>query len=46
MREAINLLAIYARDVLGLRRLVADIHADNRRAQRLFEKLGDVPDAR
>ncbi|WP_051933432.1 GNAT family N-acetyltransferase [Massilia sp. BSC265] len=40
MRAAITLLTIYARDVLGLSHLVADIHSDNRRAQRMFEKLG------
>jgi len=40
MRETLNLLIPYAREVLGLRLLIADIDSDNHRAQRLFEKLG------
>jgi RimJ/RimL family protein N-acetyltransferase len=40
MTEAVNLLTIYARDVLRLRQLVADVHPSNEHAQRLFEKQG------
>lgn len=40
MTDAVNLLTIYARDVLGLRQLVADVHSANERAHRLFEKQG------
>lgn len=40
MTEAISLLTIYARDVLRLRRLSADVAPENQRAQSLFEKLG------
>jgi ribosomal-protein-alanine N-acetyltransferase len=40
MREAAGLLAAYARDTLGLRRLAADVAPDNIQAQRLFAKLG------
>lgn len=40
MIEAIDLMTIYARNVIGLCKLVADVHPDNRPAQRLFEKLG------
>lgn len=46
MREAVDLLTNYARDVLGLGKLVADVHPDNRRAQRLLEKLGFRRDSR
>jgi ribosomal-protein-alanine N-acetyltransferase len=40
MREAVDLLAAYARDTLRLRRLAADVAPDNVQAQRLFAKLG------
>lgn len=40
MTEAINLLTIFAKDVLRLRRLTADVASGNERAQRLFKQLG------
>jgi ribosomal-protein-alanine N-acetyltransferase len=40
MSEAIHLLMTYARDVLRLDRLAADVAPENKRAQRLFDKLG------
>lgn len=45
MPQAVGLLAMYARDVLGLGNLVADVHNDNQRAQRMFAKLGFQRDA-
>jgi RimJ/RimL family protein N-acetyltransferase len=40
MSEAVGLLTGYAEDVLRLRRLKADVAAENHRAQRLFSSLG------
>jgi RimJ/RimL family protein N-acetyltransferase len=40
MSEAVGLLMDYAEDVLRLRRLKADVAAENHRAQRLFSSLG------
>jgi ribosomal-protein-alanine N-acetyltransferase len=40
MKEAVNLLMVYARESLGLRYLAADVHADNKRARQLFRTLG------
>jgi len=40
MSEAVRLLMGYAADVLRLRRLKADVAAENHRAQRLFSSLG------
>jgi len=40
MQEAVRLLTVYARDVLRLRRLLADVHPGNDRAHRLFARLG------
>lgn len=40
MAEAIGLLTLFAKDVLQLQRLTADIADQNDRAQRLFRKLG------
>lgn len=40
MKEAINLLMLYAKTSLGLAKLIADVHPDNGRAQRLFKHLG------
>lgn len=40
MIEAIGLITIYARNIIGLCKLIADVHPENRPAQRLFEKLG------
>ena len=40
MSEAITLMTKYAKDHLGVCRLVADVHSDNTRAQQLFSKLG------
>lgn len=40
MKEAINLLTAYAKDTLGLRHLMADVHPENKRAQQLFRALG------
>lgn len=40
MTEALNLLTAYARDVVRLRLLAADVHSENKRAQCLFESLG------
>lgn len=44
MAEAITLLTRYARDDLGLTGLIADVAPANERAQRLFHKLGYLPD--
>ena len=40
MAEAIGLLTGFAKDVLRLERLTADVAVENERAQRLFKKLG------
>lgn len=40
MKEALAILIFYAKDVLKLKELVADVHSENERAQRLFENLG------
>lgn len=40
MKEALAILIFYAKDVLKLKELVADVHTENERAQRLFENLG------
>lgn len=40
MKDAINLLKVYAKDALALRHLMADVHLDNKRAQQLFKALG------
>lgn len=40
MAEAIGLMTAYARDVLKLTRLIADVAPENHRAQCLFKKLG------
>lgn len=40
MTEAVSLLTSFARDVLRLNRLAADVARENERAQRLFRKLG------
>lgn len=40
MTEAIGLVMRFARDVLQLNRLTADVAAENERAQWLFKKLG------
>ena len=40
MSEALRLLMGYAGDVLRLRRLVADVAAENHRSQRLFRSMG------
>lgn len=40
MSEAVRLLMSHAADVLRLRRLKADVAAENHRAQRLFSSLG------
>jgi RimJ/RimL family protein N-acetyltransferase len=40
MKDAINLLKVYARETLGLSRLMADVHLDNKRARQLFKALG------
>ncbi|KQW93343.1 hypothetical protein ASC94_11905 [Massilia sp. Root418] len=43
MAEALGLVSRFAHDVLGLKRLVADVEAGNQRAQGLFRKLGYRP---
>ena len=40
MAEAIGVLTAFAKDVLRLQRLTADVAGENDRAQRLFNKLG------
>ena len=40
MAEAIGLMTGFAKEVLLLRRLTADVAVENDRAQRLFKKLG------
>lgn len=40
MRDAIDLLKVYAKDTLGLSHLMADVHPENKRAQQLFRALG------
>ena len=40
MAEALALLTGFAADVLKLKRLIADVAPENRRARRLFDKLG------
>ena len=40
MTEAIGLLTTFARDVVGVRFLLADVAPENQRAQMLFMKLG------
>lgn len=44
MAIAIGMLTSFARDVLQLQRLTADVAPDNERAQRLFNRLGYTPD--
>lgn len=46
MREALHPVMNYARDELGLKRLVADMDAANTRSIRLFESLGFCHQAR
>lgn len=40
MKEAVSILAIYAKDDLKLKELTADVHSENERAQRMFANLG------
>ena len=40
MTEAIGLLTTFAKDVLRLHRLAADVASGNERAERLFKRLG------
>lgn len=46
MSEAVHALVVHAREVLGLRLLLADIDDDNLRSQRLFAALGFTPPPR
>lgn len=46
MKEAISLLMVHARETLGLSQLMADVHAENTRAQQLFKTLGFRRDSR
>jgi RimJ/RimL family protein N-acetyltransferase len=40
MAEAIGVVMHFAKDVMQLHRLIADVDPDNKQAQRLFQKLG------